>query len=95
MTDPFAPGRGDGTNAPAYAEEDSTANAYASSGKRRTRSEREAYAAVYSKAPVAARLVGRWNAWAAVFGGSETTPEVTPVPRRTQTLVVGGATAYF
>ena len=69
MTDPFAPGRGDGTNAPAYAEEDSTANAYASSGKRRTRSEREAYAAVYSKAPVAAPFVGRWNAWAAGFAG--------------------------
>jgi hypothetical protein len=32
---------------------------------------------------------------AAVFGGSETTPEGTPVPRRYQTLVVGGATAYF
>jgi Putative beta-barrel porin-2, OmpL-like. bbp2 len=30
-----------------------------------------------------------------VFGGSDTTAEGTPVPRRTQTLVVGGATAYF
>ncbi|PTL84926.1 porin [Vitiosangium sp. GDMCC 1.1324] len=30
-----------------------------------------------------------------VFGGSETTAEGTPVPRRNQTLVVGGATAYF
>ena len=56
MTDPFTAGRGDGTNAPAYAEEDSAANAYAASGKPRTKSERDAYAAVYSKAPLAQNL---------------------------------------
>ena len=32
---------------------------------------------------------------AAVFGGPETTLDGTPVPRSHQTLVVGGATAYF
>ena len=98
MTDPFAPGRGDGTNAPAYAEEDSTANAYASSGKRRTRSEREAYAAVYSKAPVAAPFVGRWNAWAAGFGGSQTTDGNTTLGSNTSTSRIFGMAAgadYF
>jgi len=73
MTDPFTAGRSDGANAPAYVEEDVAANAYASSGKPRSRSEREAYAAVYSKAPVAAPFVARWNVWAAGFGGSQTT----------------------
>jgi autotransporter-associated beta strand protein len=98
MSDPFAPGRGDGTNAPAYAEEDSTANAYASSGKRRTRSEREAYAAVYSKAPVAAPFVGRWNAWAAGFGGSQTTDGNTTLGSNTSTSRIFGMAAgadYF
>ena len=98
MTDPFAPGRGDGTNAPAYAEEDSTANAYASSGKRRTRSEREAYAAVYSKAPVAAPFVGRWNVWAAGFGGSQTTDGNTTLGSNTSTSRIFGMAAgadYF
>ena len=32
---------------------------------------------------------------AEVFSGSATTPEGTPVLRPTETLVVGGATAYF
>ena len=32
---------------------------------------------------------------AAVFGGPETLPDGTPVPRSTQTLVVAGATAFF
>ena len=53
MTDPFTAGRDGGANAPGYAEEDAAANAYASSGKPRSNNEREAYAAVYSKAPLA------------------------------------------
>ncbi len=74
MTDPFAPGRSDGANAPAYAEEDDFGvSAYASSGKSRSRSEREAYAAIYRKAPVLASYDPRWRVWAAGFGGSQTT----------------------
>jgi autotransporter-associated beta strand protein len=74
MTDPFTAGRADGANAPAYADEtDSAANAYASSDKPRSKNEREAYAAVYGKAPVAVPFVARWNVWAAGFGGSQTT----------------------
>ncbi len=72
MTDPFAPGRSNGVNAPAYANEDA-ASAYASSGKPRSRSERDAYAAIYSKAPMRSNYDPRWSAWAAGFGGSQTT----------------------
>jgi uncharacterized protein with beta-barrel porin domain len=73
MTDPFAPGRRDGANAPGFAEEDVAASAYASSGKPRSNSERGAYAAIYSKAPIRANFDPRWSVWAAGFGGSQTT----------------------
>jgi uncharacterized protein with beta-barrel porin domain len=73
MTDPFAPGRRDGANAPGFAEEDSAASAYTSSGKPRPNSEREAYATIYSKAPIRTNYDPRWSVWAAGFGGSQTT----------------------
>jgi autotransporter-associated beta strand protein len=98
MTDPFAPGRGDGANAPAYAEEDSTANAYASFGKPRTKSEREAYAAIYSKAPVRTNHDPRWSVWAAGFGGSQTTDGSVVTGSNTSTSRIFGMAAgadYF
>jgi uncharacterized protein with beta-barrel porin domain len=74
MTDPFTAGRANGANAPAYAnEEDSIANAYAASGKPRSKNERDAYAAVYRKAPLAQNYDPRWSVWGAGFGGSQTT----------------------
>jgi autotransporter-associated beta strand protein len=78
MTDPFVAGRGDpvsaGANAPQFAEEDDAANAYASNGKPRSKTERDAYAAVYRKAPVMADpFTQRWSVWAAGYGGSQTT----------------------
>jgi autotransporter-associated beta strand protein len=98
MTDPFAPGRGDGTNAPAYAEEDSAANAYASFGKPRTKSEREAYAAIHSKAPVHTNHDPRWSVWAAGFGGSQTTDGSVAAGSNTSTSRIFGMAAgadYF
>jgi uncharacterized protein with beta-barrel porin domain len=75
LTDPFAAGRGDGVSGGAgatpFAEEN--ASAYASSGKVRTQSERDAYAAIYRKAPVADAFAQRWSVWAAGYGGSQTT----------------------
>ena len=78
LLDPFIDGRGD-TPAPAagatpYAEDSDGANAYASSGRKRTGAEREAYAAVYTKAPPRNPVFDpRWSVWAAGFGGSQTT----------------------
>ncbi len=77
LTDPFVAGRGDpvgaGAGATPFAAEDE-ALAYASNGKARSKSERDAYAAVYRKAPVMADpYLQRWSVWAAGYGGSQTT----------------------
>src|SRR5207244_12548779 len=58
LTDPFVAGRGEGisasSGAPAqFAEENDRAGAYAANGARSNR-ERDAYAAIYRKAPVLA-----------------------------------------
>ena len=76
LTDPFVAGRGapvGGAGAPAFADDaDDTARAYA--GRRpRTASERDAYAALYRKAPLAPVDERRWSVWAAGFGGTQTT----------------------
>ena len=77
LTDPFVAGRGDGAVPPAgasqFAEESDAASAYAANGKPRTRSEREAYAAIYRKASIRDTYDPRWSVWAAGFGGSQTT----------------------
>jgi fibronectin-binding autotransporter adhesin len=56
-----------------YADEAS--NAYASNGSSRSKSERDAYAAIYNKVPPrpADPFAQRWSVWAASFGGSQTT----------------------
>jgi autotransporter-associated beta strand protein len=77
MTDPFIAGRGDpisaSASAPQFAEESDAASAYASDAKVRSKSERDAYAAVYRKAPVLADpFTQRWSVWAAGYGGSQT-----------------------
>ncbi|MFH1344979.1 MAG: autotransporter domain-containing protein [Pseudomonadota bacterium] len=98
MTDPFTAGRSDGANAPAWSGDDVAANAYASSGKPRSKGEREAYAALYSKAPVAAPFVARWNVWGAGFGGAQTTDGSTAAGSNTSTSRLFGMAAgadYF
>ncbi len=100
MTDPFTAGRANGANAPAYAEEeDSVANAYAASGKPRSKNERDAYAAVYSKAPLARNYDPRWSVWGAGFGGSQTTDGNTTLGSNTTTSrlfgVAAGADYFF
>ena len=76
LTDPFVAGRGDSAappaGAPQFAESDD-ANAYAANGKARSKSEREAYAAVYRKASIRDTYDPRWSVWAAGYGGSQTT----------------------
>jgi uncharacterized protein with beta-barrel porin domain len=77
LTDPFVAGRGGGVTsaggAPQFAD-DEVAQAYAAKEKTRSKSERDAYAAVYRKAPVMAdSFAQRWSVWAAGYGGSQTT----------------------
>jgi autotransporter-associated beta strand protein/YVTN family beta-propeller protein len=78
LTDPFVAGRGDGATggsaAGAFAAEGDGASAYAANGNTRSRSERDAYAAMHRKAPpIAEALAQRWSVWAAGYGGSQTT----------------------
>jgi uncharacterized protein with beta-barrel porin domain len=78
LTDPLIGGRGDsintGTGATPFAEEFDATNAYAAKDPSRSQSERDAYAAIYRKAPaMAAPFNLGWSVWAAGFGGSQTT----------------------
>jgi autotransporter-associated beta strand protein len=78
LTDPSIAGRGDGVSsssgAPQFADENDYASAYADHGKPRIKSERDAYAAIYRKAPpMAETFTQRWSVWAAGYGGSQTT----------------------
>lgn len=74
MTDPFIAGRGDPVSAGgtpnAYADE---SLAYAAKNAGRNKSERDAYAAIYTKAPIAPSFEQRWSVWAAGFGGAQQT----------------------
>jgi uncharacterized protein with beta-barrel porin domain len=78
MTDPFIAGRGDdigsgASGAPAFAEQ-LDASAYAATDPARKKNERDAYAAIWRKAPpMAAPFSPGWSVWAAGFGGSQTT----------------------
>jgi autotransporter-associated beta strand protein len=68
MTDPLAAGRDySPSNATSFASESDR-----SSGKPRSGSERDAYAAIYGKAAVDT-FARRWSVWAAGYGGSQTT----------------------
>ncbi|WP_246250770.1 autotransporter domain-containing protein [Bradyrhizobium cajani] len=75
ITDPFIGGRSDATAAgpgpSAFAEESYAANA--SMGRARSRAERDAYAAVHHKAPLAPVYQPQWSVWSAGFGGAQTT----------------------
>jgi uncharacterized protein with beta-barrel porin domain len=74
LTDPFISGRGDpvsaGGNPTGYANDSLT---YAAHGQGRSKSERDAYAALYTKAPIAPTFQQGWGVWAAGYGGSQTT----------------------
>jgi autotransporter-associated beta strand protein len=69
LTDPFIGGRGDAAAAGAPG-----ASSYAPQNKPASGAARDAYAAMYNKAPVmAAPFTQRWSVWAAGYGGSQTT----------------------
>ncbi len=95
LTDPFIVGRGDpltpSGRALPYAEEDGDASAYAAKGSPRTASERDAYAAIYRKAPPADQFAQRWSVWASGFGGSQTTDGNTLLGTNNTTSRIAGA----
>jgi len=95
LTDPLVAGRGDpvsaSSGAPQFAEQSDRASAYADNGKPRTRSERDAYAAIYRKAPpMADPFAQRWSVWAAGYGGSQTTDGNAGVGSNTATSRIAG-----
>jgi autotransporter-associated beta strand protein len=76
MTDPFLDGRGTSSTAfgaASFAEEGDAANAYASGGRPRSGSERDAQAMITKAPPRDLPFDPRWNVWAAAFGGSQST----------------------
>jgi uncharacterized protein with beta-barrel porin domain len=84
MTDPFAPGH----NAPAS----SGVSRFADDG-RSAGATRDAYAAVYGKAPAADNFEQRWSVWAASYGGSQTTNGDATLGSNTATSQVYGVVA--
>jgi autotransporter-associated beta strand protein len=104
LTDPFIAGRGDGVTGGAgatpFAEESNGASAYASNPNARSKSERDAYAAIYRKAPVVADSFNqRWSVWGASYGGGSTTDGNAALGSSTSTArafgVVAGADYRF
>ncbi|HEV7409484.1 MAG TPA: autotransporter domain-containing protein [Bradyrhizobium sp.] len=94
LTDPFIAGRGDPVNAsasaPQFAAEDEAVSAYAANSNARTKSERDAYAAVYRKAPIAPSFEQRWSVWSAGYGGSQTTDGNTVLGSNNTRSSIGG-----
>jgi uncharacterized protein with beta-barrel porin domain len=95
LTDPFIARSGEGAagreSARPFAAENDGAYAYAADGKPRSKAERDAYAAIYRKAPPMADLLAqRWSLWAAGYGGSQTTDGNATVGSNTATSRIFG-----
>ena len=93
MTDLFIAGRGDGApgaGATPFAEDESAANAYASSGRKRSGAERDAYGMISKAAPVAPAFDPRWTVWASGFGGTQSTDGNAAMGSNATTSRLGG-----
>jgi uncharacterized protein with beta-barrel porin domain len=98
LTDPFIAGRGDGVTGGAgatpFAGESNSASAYASNPNARSMSERDAYAAIYRKAPVVPDTLNqRWRVWGASYGGGSTTDGNAALGSNTSTARAFGVVA--
>jgi uncharacterized protein with beta-barrel porin domain len=93
LTDPFIAGRGEGATggggATPFAEDGEGANAYASSGRKRTGSERDAYGMITKAVPYNPVFDQRWSVWASGFGGSQTTDGNAALGSNTATSRLG------
>jgi uncharacterized protein with beta-barrel porin domain len=85
LTDPFIAGRGDTATS-------SGTSSFAAGDTRRTASgpERDAYAAMFAKAPMARTYDPRWSVWTAGFGGSQTTDGNTALGSNNTTSSLAG-----
>jgi uncharacterized protein with beta-barrel porin domain len=85
LTDPFIAGRGD----PATS---SGPSSFAADDTRRgtSRPERDAYALMFAKAPMARTYDPRWSVWTAGFGGSQTTDGNTALGSSNTTSSLAG-----
>jgi autotransporter-associated beta strand protein len=95
MTDPFIDGRGDAAaaGAPSFAGAEDTHNAYASTARKRSGSNREVHDAITEVAPRNPVFEPRWGTWAAGFGGAQTTDGNAVVGSNTTTSRIYGAVA--
>nr|WP_249153277.1 autotransporter domain-containing protein [Bradyrhizobium diazoefficiens] len=85
LTDPFITGRGE------TATSSATSSFAASDAHRGTsRPERDAYAVMFAKAPVAQVHDPRWRVWAAGFGGAQTTDGHAALGSNTSTSRLAG-----
>jgi len=95
MTDPFIAGRssgiGAGSGATGFADAGFGVSAHAAPDQPRSVNERDAYAAIYRKAPdMTDAFDRRWSVWAAGFGGSQTTDGNATLGSNTATSRVYG-----
>ncbi|WP_271510360.1 autotransporter outer membrane beta-barrel domain-containing protein [Bradyrhizobium sp. CCBAU 11357] len=92
LTDPFLAGRGDPRSSAGVTGYADDAPAYAG-GRKRGGAERDAYAAISRKALPAQTFESRWSAWAAGFGGSQTTDGNAQIGSNNATSRIAGAVA--
>jgi autotransporter-associated beta strand protein len=94
LLDPFIGGRGEtaanGAAAPAFAEPNDAADAYASAARKRAPAERDAYGMITKALPRSPVFDPRWNVWAAGFGGSQSTDGSAGTGSNSVTSRLGG-----
>jgi autotransporter-associated beta strand protein len=91
MSDPTVAGRGGNVPGPmAYAQESDAMSAYASTGRKRSGAERDAYAMITKAAPLTPVFMPRWNVWASGFGGTQTTDGNAASGTNTSSSRIGG-----
>ena len=94
MTDPFMAGRSGNTpGAVPFADESGSSDAYAAAGRKRTGGEREAYGMMTKAAPRVPGFGSRWDAWAAGFGGGQTSDGNAALGSNTTTSRIGAFAA--
>jgi uncharacterized protein with beta-barrel porin domain len=85
LTDPFIAGRGDTATSPS-----TSSFAAENGGGRAAGAARDAYAAMFTKAPVAQVYDSRWSVWTAGFGGAQTTDGNAALGSNTTTSSLAG-----
>ncbi len=90
MTDSFTEGRGGMSANGGASQFAGDTMSYASTGMSRAKAARDAYAAIYRKAPPQQTFEQRWSVWAAGFGGGQSTDGGTAVGSNSTTSRIFG-----